>query len=77
VGDLGWATWPPMLWGLYGIGALYLFGFVVFFARLEALARRAAAGDAEAIRRHNRLLRGFPNALYARMLGRHPLEARR
>jgi len=71
---LDWRTWSWGVWALYGVGALYVGGFVWFFARLETVARRAARGDPEAVRRHNRLLRGFPNALYARMLGRHPLE---
>jgi cytochrome c biogenesis protein CcdA len=66
--------WPWPVWGLYALGVLYLVGFAVFFVLIERGARRAARGNPEEVARFNRLLRGFPNALYARMLGRRPLE---
>ena len=70
--DPGMLGWP--VWALYALGALYLVGFLVFFFRIESAAKRAATGDAQAVERYNRILGGFPNALYARMLGRRPLE---
>lgn len=68
-GSLGWPVWT-----LYALGGLYIVGFLAFFFRIESAARRAAGGDSEAVAHYNRILRGFPNALYARMLGRRPLE---
>ena len=68
----------PLEWSvlvLYGIGVLYIAGFVTSFFRLERAARRAAEGGMQEVADYNRLLRGFPNALYARMLGRRPLES--
>lgn len=70
----GIGDWPWPVWALYGIGALYLVGFVTSFFRLKAGARRAGSGDAAAVTAYNGMLRGFPSALYARMLGRRPLE---
>ena len=66
--------WPPWLWLLYGVGAVYFGAFAyhfALFARLEARARRDGGA---AIARYNRSLRGFPNAFFAKMLGRLPLE---
>lgn len=65
--------WPVL--ALYGVGVLYIAGFVTSFFRLERAARRAGAGGPSDVEAYNRLLHGFPNALYARMLGRRPLEA--
>lgn len=67
--------WPWQVWVLHILGALYLLGFVAFFFLIEGAARRAASGDPAMVARYNRILRGFPNALYARMLGRRPMES--
>jgi hypothetical protein len=71
--------WDPRLWSLpvwilYGIGVLYVAGFVTFFFRIERSAKAARAGDPESVRKYNAGLKGFPNSLYARMLGKRPLE---
>ena len=66
--------WPLAVWVLYGLGALYILGFLAFFFRIETAAKRAAHGAHADVVRYNRMLRGFPNSLYARMLGRRPLE---
>jgi hypothetical protein len=75
VADLDPRSWPQPVWALYALGALYLAGFLTFFFRIEGAARRAAMGGPAEVARYNRILRGFPNALYARMLGRRPLES--
>ena len=67
-------SWSPMTKAFYALGAVYLFGFFAFFAAFRAAERKARRGDATAVARYNRLLRGFPNAFYAKLLGRRRLE---
>ena len=63
-----WDYWTAFL---YTLGGLYLVGFAVFLARFAAAGRRVRRGGPKA--EYNRLLRGFPNAFYAKMLGKRPL----
>jgi hypothetical protein len=70
---------PPTEWSLWSwcivvLGALYAVGFLVFWFRFQAGERAAQRGDAEAAARFNRMLRGFPNAVYAKMLGKKPYD---
>lgn len=76
VPDFSPASWSALTWALYAIGVLYLLGFLVFFFRIEGAARSAQTGGSQAIAKYNRILRGFPNALFARMLGRRPMLER-
>jgi hypothetical protein len=71
--DVDPKAWSPWIWGAYALGALYLGGFVAFFFVFRRAERRAKTGRPDAIERYNRLLRGLPNAIYAKMLGRHPI----
>ncbi len=67
----GWSLWVYWLHGF----ALYCFGGVVWYwFRFAALEAKARAGDVEP---YNRALRGFPNALFAKMYGRRPLKEKR
>ncbi|HLF16269.1 MAG TPA: hypothetical protein VI796_02415 [Candidatus Thermoplasmatota archaeon] len=72
--DLDWLSWSPFVWGLYALGGLHLVGFFVSWFRFERGERRARIGDAEAVRRFNRSLRGFPGGYYSKMLGKRPLD---
>jgi hypothetical protein len=63
-----WGLWTVFL---YCLGAVYLAGFFVFVALFGAAARRVRRGGPPAA--YNRLLKGFPNAFYAKMLGKRPL----
>ncbi len=67
-------TWSRLAQALYGLGALYLLGFFIFFSRFLVAEKHARTGDAAAVRRYNRMLRGFPNSFYAKMLGKRRLE---
>lgn len=67
-------AWSPFTRAIYAIGGLYLLGFFAFFAIFRAADKRARTGDPMAVARYNRLLRGFPNAFYAKLLGRRRLE---
>ncbi len=74
VPGLDWRTWPPLVWGLYGLAALHLAGTVGFWFAFQRDERRARTGGPTEVARFNRSLRGFPNAFYAKMLGKRPLE---
>ena len=67
------STWAPFTWVLYAVGALYVMGFFAFFVAFHRGESRARREGAEATARYNRLLRGFPNGFYAKMMGRKPL----
>ncbi len=69
------ASWSPWAWFLHAFGAAFLIGFVAYFWLFAVLERRASDGDPVAVSRFNRSLRGFPNFVYAKMLGKSPLEA--
>ncbi len=69
------STWSAWVWFLYAFAGAYLLGFVWFFVRFEQEERKAMAGDQAALDRFNRLLVGFPNAFYAKMLGKRRLES--
>lgn len=67
----------PTVWELwlYGFAIYSAIGLVWYWFRFHQLERLAQAGDAGAVARFNALLQGFPNAIYAKMLGKRPLEA--
>jgi hypothetical protein len=69
------STWSLFVRGAYTLGAVYLVLFFFFFTLFHRAAARVKAGEAGAIARYNRLLRGFPNAFYAKLLGRRRLES--
>ena len=66
-------TWSFWVWCLHVLAALYVGGFLWFFFMFRAEEKRAMAGDPRAVRRYNHRLRGFPNALYAKMLGKRAI----
>lgn len=68
------AAWSPIVWFLYGFGALYLVGFFAYFFRFERAEKTAHASDPASVAHFNRILRGFPNSFYAKMLGKRRLE---
>lgn len=59
----------PFGWFLYTLGAVYLVLFVYFFFTLTWLRRQATRQGGPAVERYNRMLRGFPNGFYAKMMG--------
>jgi hypothetical protein len=63
-----WGFWTTFL---YCLGAVYLVGFFVFVVRFRLAERRVRAGGPAGL--YNKVLRGFPNAFYAKMLGKRPL----
>ena len=71
------AAWSPWIWWLHAVAAYYLVGFVVFFVRFQRAERAAKAGEPGAVERYNRMLRGFPNAVYAKQFGKRALEVAR
>jgi len=72
--DLDWRHWSPWIWWLHGLAAYYLLGFFWFWFRFQSAERVARSGDAAAVERFNRMLRGFPNSIYAKMFGKRALD---
>ncbi len=68
------SAWTPWTYWLYGFAFYSAGAFVWFWFRFHALERRAEGGDAGAVRAYNRSLGGFPNAVYAKMMGKRKLE---
>jgi hypothetical protein len=74
VADLA-PTGPWWVLALYLLGALHLAFFFAFFVLFRRAEARARAEGGALVLRYNRMLRGFPNSFYAKMLGKRPLEA--
>lgn len=68
------AAWRISTWALYGLAAVYVVGFVAFWLAFGVAERRARRHGGDAVLAYNALLRGFPNALYAKMFGKQPFE---
>lgn len=68
------SEWTAVTWAFVVAGALYALGFVVFWVRFQAADRAAKRGDPGAPERFNAMLRGFPNTMYAKMMGKKPYE---
>ena len=69
---------PGLPWwvlGLYLAGALHLAFFFTFFVLFRRAEARARSEGGALVPRYNRMLRGFPNSFYAKMLGKRPLDA--
>lgn len=67
-------AWRWSTWWLYAVAAWYMVNFFVFWFRFKAGERKAKAGAAADVTRYNRMLRGFPNAVFAKMFGKRPYE---
>lgn len=74
--DTDYTGWALSTWVLYVAAALYLVGFLVFWARFEALERQAKRQGGDAVLRYNAALHGFPNSVYAKMFGKRAFEVR-
>ena len=70
------AEWTRTTWFFVLLGSFYVVGVVVYWFRFQAAERRAKAGEPGAPERFNAMLAGFPNAIYAKMLGKKPFEVR-
>ena len=68
------SSWSAWTYCLYGFALYCAGGFVLFWFRFRALERAASKGGLEAVHRFNDALHGFPNVVYAKMLGKRRLE---
>ncbi len=73
--DLDVQSWSFWIWWLYAFAVYCLVGFLWFWVRLQGLYRGAAEGLPAQVERYNRALQGFPNAVFAKMMGRSAIEA--
>lgn len=74
--DTDYTSWVPTTWALYALAAVYLVAFLWFWMRFEAAERRAKREGGAAVEAYNRMLRGFPNAIYAKMFGKRAFEVK-
>lgn len=72
--DVDWAALAPWDAWLYAFAAYCCVGLVWYWFRFHDLERKAKRGGAQDVARYNAVLRGFPNAIYAKMLGKRALE---
>ena len=66
------AEWTRTTWFFVILSVFYVVGVVVYWFRFQAAERRAKSGEPGAPERFNAMLAGFPNAIYAKMLGKKP-----
>ena len=66
--------WTFVTWALYVLAGLYVLGFLAFWVLFNAWERKAKVEGGEAVLRYNALLRGFPNAVYAKQFGKRAFE---
>lgn len=69
--------WRWSTWWLYALAAYYLVNFFVFWFRFKAAEAKARAGAPGDVLRYNRMLRGFPNVVYAKQFGKRPFQVPR
>ena len=74
--DTDYTGWSYSTWVLYVLGALFLVGFLWFWARFARLERAAKRQGGDAVLRYNHAIRGFPNAVYAKMFGKQAFEVK-
>ncbi len=74
--DADYAGWSPSTWALYALALLYLVGFLWFWMRFEGAERKAKREGGDAVLAYNRMLRGFPNSVYAKMFGKRAFEVK-
>ena len=67
-----WSLWE--FW-LYGFALYCAGGLLWYWFRFHGLEAKAKAGDEDARVAFNRVLQGFPNSVYAKMLGKRRLDA--
>lgn len=72
--DLDFRAWSLWVWWLYAFAAYCLVGFTVSWFRFHTLAAAAEEGMPSQVERFNRAIRGFPNRLFAKMMGLSPIE---
>lgn len=68
-------AWRWSTWWLYALALYYWVNFLVFWFRFRVAEQAARTGDVGAVDRYNRMLRGFPNAAYAKQFGKRPFES--
>lgn len=66
--------WTRTTWFFVILATFYVIGVVVYWFRFQAAERRARSGAPGAAERFNAMLAGFPNAIYAKMLGKKPYQ---
>ena len=74
--DTDYSGWAVSTWLLYAMAFVYLVCFLWFWMRLETAERRAKRQGGEAVLAYNRMLKGFPNAVFAKMFGKRAFEVK-
>ncbi len=72
--DLAYQEWSLWIWCLNAFALYCAVGFVVTWFWFHGLMRRIHAGELDLVPRFNRAIAGFPNAVFAKMMGMAPLD---
>jgi hypothetical protein len=72
--DIDVAQWEPATYFFYVLAVLYLAFFLLYWVLFQRAEKAAKRGDPGAPERFNEMLRGFPNAVFAKMFGKKPFE---
>jgi hypothetical protein len=72
--DIDVAEWEPSTYFFSVLAVLYLAFFFLYWVLFQRAEKAAKRGDPGAPERFNELLRGFPNAVFAKMFGKKPFE---
>lgn len=68
------SEWTRTTWFFVLMAVWFAIGFLVFWFRFQAAERAAKSGEPGAPQRFNAMLRGFPNTMYAKMMGKKPYD---
>ncbi len=72
--DLAYQEWGFGIWFLNAFALYCAVGFIWTWFWFHGLKRRVDGGDVAAVPRFNKAIQGFPNAVFAKMMGLGPIE---
>ena len=72
--DVDMESWDFVTYCFYVLAVLYMAFFLLYWVRFQRAEKAAKRGDPGAAERFNELMRGFPNAVFAKMFGKKPYE---
>jgi hypothetical protein len=72
--DVDVDSWEPTTYFFNVLAVLYVAFFLLYWVLFQRAEKAAKRGDPGAAERFNEMLRGFPNAVFAKMFGKKPYE---
>jgi hypothetical protein len=72
--DVDVESWEPATYFFYVLAVLYIAFFLLYWVLFQRAEKAAKRGDVGGAERFNELMKGFPNAVFAKMFGKKPYE---